>query len=262
MQECSRCGERLVAAGAPCPRCGTEAGQPLSRVDDAPPVVASDPATPAPSSDVGGPPPDRWGVGPALWLLSAGFVCAMAGLFVLGARPAANEVAPPAATAPAPARPPRALATPTVPAVWQADREGRWTGGDRRSVAFQLEADREVPVWMGQARPVLVVRCLARATDVFVYTESAAQIEPQDENHAVRLRFDEEPELAERWPDSSDHDALFAPDGRAMARRLSRARRLRFAFTPQNARPVDVDFSLQGVDDAIAPVAKACRWTP
>ena len=32
-------------------------------------------------------------------------------------------------------------------------------------------------------------------------------MEPQDENHSVAIRFDDQPESSERWADSSEHDA-------------------------------------------------------
>ncbi len=74
-----------------------------------------------------------------------------------------------------------------------------------------------VAVWQGVSQPVLVVRCDAGKIQAFVYTASAIQMEPQDENHSVGIRFDDQPESSERWADSSEHDALFAPDGAAFA---------------------------------------------
>jgi hypothetical protein len=156
----------------------------------------------------------------------------------------------PAARAPLPAAAPR----------WSGENVGRWVGNNRRSIAFELPADNTVAVWMKRVRPLLVVRCLDRTTEVFVYTESAAAIEPQDDEHTVRLAFDDEPAETERWPDAAAHDALFAPDGEAFARRLARAGRLRFSFTPHNAAPVEARFELRGFDKLVDPLARTCRW--
>jgi hypothetical protein len=156
----------------------------------------------------------------------------------------------PAARAPLPAAAPR----------WSGENVGRWVGNNRRSIAFELPADNTVAVWMKRVRPLLVVRCLDRTTEVFVYTESAAAIEPQDDDHTVRLSFDDEPAETERWPDAAAHDALFAPDGEAFARRLARAGRLRFSFTPHNAAPVEARFELRGFDELVDPLARTCRW--
>jgi hypothetical protein len=64
---------------------------------------------------------------------------------------------------------------------------------------------------MNYVRPLLVVRCMKK-TEAFVYTGSALRIEPNTEDHTVSFRFDDEPARTERWPDSAEHDALFAPD--------------------------------------------------
>jgi len=48
------------------------------------------------------------------------------------------------------------------------------------------------------------------------------------------------------------------PDGPAMARQIAQARKMSFLFTPFNAFPVRVDFSVDGFDDHLASAAKAC----
>jgi hypothetical protein len=132
-----------------------------------------------------------------------------------------------------------------------------WVGGARRAVAFELPADNKVQVWQRQAHPILVVRCFAKRTEAFVFIESAAQIEPQG-NHAVRVRFDAEPEGSERWPDADEHDALFAPDGAAFVRRLTGARTLQFGYKPHNAPPVVAEFHVSGLGALMAPAAAQC----
>jgi hypothetical protein len=110
-------------------------------------------------------------------------------------------------------------------------------------------------------RPLLVVRCLPRTTDVFVFTQSAALIEAQTEDHTVVFSFDDEPETRELWPDAAEHDALFAPDGAAFAKRLLTASTLRFGFTPHNAAPVTAHFQVGGLRNQVEPVSKTCRWS-
>jgi hypothetical protein len=111
---------------------------------------------------------------------------------------------------------------------------------------------------MRNVRPLLVVRCLARRMDVFVFTDSAAAMEAQDADHAVRIAFDDGPERTERWPDSEAHDALFAPDARALAQQLIRARTMRFGYTPHNAAPVSALFDVAGLAERISPAAAQC----
>jgi hypothetical protein len=146
-----------------------------------------------------------------------------------------------------------------VPATgWTREHAYRWVSNHPRSAAFELESRELVPVWTTQVHPTLVVRCLAKKTDVFVYTETAARIESDDQNHTVGLAFDDGAQQVERWPDSEEHDALFAPDANALAARLTSARHLAFTFTPHNAQPVTVNFDLTGADEVVSSVRKTC----
>jgi hypothetical protein len=112
---------------------------------------------------------------------------------------------------------------------------------------------------MRRVRPLLVVRCLARKADVFVFTDWPARIEPEDENHTVHVAFDNEGGTTERWMDSEEHDALFAPEGLSFARRLAHSHTLRFGFTPHNAAPVTVQFTTSGFDKILEHVSQKCR---
>lgn len=141
---------------------------------------------------------------------------------------------------------------------WSHAHAYRWVSNRPRSVAFELESIERVPVWTTTVRPMLVVRCLSRKTELFVYTETAARIESDDENHTVGLAFDDGPQSVERWPDSEEHDALFAPDSAALATRIASAHHLKFTFTPHNAQPATVNFDLNGADEVVANVRKTC----
>jgi hypothetical protein len=169
--------------------------------------------------------------------------------------------APQASTAALP--PARVAAPPRV--VGDALTPSRWTNGsrwvsDRKSAAFELKSSNRVNVWMGQVQPSLVVRCVANRTETFVYTETAARIEPGMDDRAVRVRFDDEPYVDERWLDSDEHKGLFAPSGELFAQRLLNAKTLRFQFTPHNAETAEVQFTVAGLRELIEPVQKRCGW--
>jgi pyruvate/2-oxoglutarate dehydrogenase complex dihydrolipoamide acyltransferase (E2) component len=179
-----------------------------------------------------------------------------------------GAAAPEAAATPAPTpTPPRAAAaaapspavSPTASPKWSSNAAG-WVGQERRSAAFELPAINKVQVWLRQVQPMLVVRCRSNSAEAFVFTQSAAKMEPQDGNHTVRVRFDSEPEITERWADSEEHDALFAPDGAAFARRLAAARTMQFGFTPHNANPVVASFDVSGLNEHLMTAARQCGW--
>jgi hypothetical protein len=243
MQVCDRCAQPLAEPGAVCPTCGPAAPKPTP------------PAAPASGAHV-------WAIAVvALVTMISGAVV----MLMLGRRSAALEgsaAAAPAAT-PSPAAQPLAPApeddaSPSAP-KWSA--EPGWALDRSRTMTFWLEAEDAVPIWMRRVRPALGVRCGARTIEVFVLT-SAASVESSDGQHTVRFRVDEGAELAERWVESDDRQALFAADGAATARRIAEARTLSFGFTPYNASPVVAEFDVRGLSAVMAPVAKTCGLQP
>ena len=170
------------------------------------------------------------------------------------ATPHAAATTPPLATRPAP-----------TPRPVQPIEPSRWTNGtqwvsDHKSVAFELKSSNRVNVWMGQVQPLLVVRCTQSRTEAFVYTDTAARIEPGSEDRSVRVRFDDEPFTDEHWPDSAEHKGLFAPNPETFTQRLMNARALRFQFTPHNAEAAEIQFNVVGLREMIEPVEKKCGW--
>ena len=206
-------------------------------------------------------------------MLGGALVAASALIFtILSMRPAASpepdaQTAAPAPTRkPAPNRAATAAARTSSPLVsapvapkWTHVAAGRWTG-DRKSVAFELQANNRIHIWTRDVTPVLVVRCQAGQVEPFVYTQSAARMEPQDGDHTVRLAFDDGPEATERWPDSDEHDALFAKDSAAFTHQLATAKTLRFGFEPHNAGPAVMQFDVSGLDELLRAAAKPCGW--
>lgn len=160
----------------------------------------------------------------------------------------------------APSSGPSVAVESTVLPTWVGRKHATWARDGSKTISFELQASNDVPVWMTRARPVLVVRCLFRSTDVFIATGTAASIEPQAGSHTVRLQIDHDQELVQQWSDSESSQELFAPDGAALVRRLAQAQYVRFGFTPYNTKPVTVEFIVQGFDKLAGLVASTCGW--
>jgi hypothetical protein len=151
----------------------------------------------------------------------------------------------------------------TVPVMrWNQVKQSPWGRDGLRTVAFELPAEEDVRVWMKRVRPLLVVRCLSRNTEVFIVTSSAASYERNAGRHTVHVGFDDAEQSVEQWEDSVDSQQLFAPDGVGLARRIAEARTMTFQFTPFNASPVKAQFNVAGFDVHLEAVAKTCRWRP
>jgi hypothetical protein len=169
--------------------------------------------------------------------------------------PAAGTSAPNATRTAARAK---ATALPAVLPKWSVVTDGRWVGADRKTVAFELQAINKIQIWTRDVTPVLVVRCQAGRIEPFVFTQSAARMEAQDEDHTVSVAFDDGPETTERWPDSVDHDALFARDAAGFTQQLAGAHTLRFGFTPHNAEPAVARFEVGGISDLLSSAPRQC----
>jgi hypothetical protein len=159
------------------------------------------------------------------------------------------------------AHPSAAAVLPATSAIqkWNADNRAFWLG-NQRGAAFELLAENKVQTWFGPTQPTLVVRCTSRTTEVFVYTRSATRIEPRVEGKTVTVSVDGEPARTERWSDSDDRVALFAPDGAAFAQRLLKAQTLRFGYSPHNSSDVVAQFHVTGLAELVEPVARECGW--
>ena len=189
--------------------------------------------------------------------------CVTAMIVLQSLQPAASPSPQPVA-APRPASPAPVAAAPVMESApaptWVGARRTTWANDGSKTISFELKATSDVNVWMSRVRPLLVVRCLYRTTEVFVAINSAASIEGQSGSHTVRLHIDDDAELVQQWTDSMSGQELFAPNSVALARRLASAQRLRFSFTPYNAKPATAEFAVQGFEKLAALVGSTCGW--
>ena len=148
----------------------------------------------------------------------------------------------------------------SIPApTWSGARRASWASNGTKTIAFQLAATRELPVWMNKARPVLAARCLYHATDVFVVLDTSASFEHDADRRTVRIQWDDEPPSVQQWRVSESGKELFAPDGQEVVERMATARRLQFGFTPFNAEPVTAEFAVEGFDRLAGLVTSTCK---
>jgi Type VI secretion system VasI, EvfG, VC_A0118 len=261
MERCPKCGREFESAEAlqhVCPDAADLAAKLQPTLPEGSPEslaaaleTAHPTPPPAPSSS------NRWLVTVGL-AASAG--AALLTFAMLGGGSQPGPAPEQASMLPAPVKAKSTPVTTSGRPKWSEAGADRWVSNHRRSIAFEVPGENVASSWMTSARPVLVVRCLAGTTQAFVYTQVPPAIEQRDDRRTVRVSFDGETEAVERWPGSADHDALFAPDGIAFARRLSTARTLRFGFTPHNGRPASIDFDVHGFDAHLASLARTCRW--
>jgi hypothetical protein len=200
-----------------------------------------------------------------LTLVIVGAAGALAGIALVVALSSLQGDAPlqTASAAPAPAgtHPPAATVVESSPApTWTGTRKAAWAHDGSKTITFELQAVRDVPVWATRVRPVLVVQCLSRATNTFVVLGTSANFEDDAYHRTIRVQWDDGPVMVQQWLVSESAHELLAPDGVAFVRQLAKVNRLRFGFTPFNAQPVTAEFAVQGFDQLAGLVANTCGW--
>lgn len=194
-------------------------------------------------------PEDRTGASPP----NAGAGPAAKAKATAGPAAVENAVAP-AGTAVAPAlEPEESVARPR----WSASTNSR-KAGYGNNIVFELAADEDVEMWRKRVRPVLTMRCVGRTAEVFIVTQAPAAIEGSTNRHTVKIAFDGREPSEQLWEHSIDHDALFAPNGVALMRQITRSREMSFSFAPFNAPPATVTFSTAGFDAHAKAAASRC----
>lgn len=245
MKQCPICGQEIQDPATRCENCERWAAGVAAAVPPAAPPVAPQPALPT-----------RQLIWIALIVVASGAVTLAALMSRAdGAREAAAGVVNAGSTSGSKAG---SSASSAARQRWSSENSVRWMADARGSVAFDLPAENTVQIWTRRVRPVLVVRCGSGMMEAFVFTESALAIEANTQDHTVTFTIDDRAARSERWPDSMDHDALFAPNGRAFAEELAHASQLRIGYTPHNAAPVTAEFSVRGLGGLLASSKKSC----
>lgn len=271
MKPCSSCGREIPETATVCGACEAWASSTLvapaadpldgsewadfdaASATDAPPPLPTAAPSPVESSQPTRRPLMLTVVGGIALTIAIGAL--LASRNASSAEVAAAPTAETAGTRPAAAAPRR---TATGSMKWSTDNRALWVGKSKNAAAFELAAENIIATWTRPFRPALVVRCVSGAREVFVVTGSTLQMESDTDDHSVTFGFDDEPQRTERWPDGAEHDALFAPDGAAFAGRLTRARTLRFQYTPHNAPAVTAHFNAAGLAEAMSRAAREC----
>ena len=134
---------------------------------------------------------------------------------------------------------------------------------DSKTVVLTLDATNHIEGWLESKIPELTVRCREHKTDLYIDVGMAANPELGEYNTAtVRLRLDEQPAITQHWSQSTNNEALFAPEPIAVARRVARAKTMRFVFTPFNSSAATAEFNVSGLSAHLPELAADCGWSP
>lgn len=128
---------------------------------------------------------------------------------------------------------------------------------DSQTVKLVLvSSDTYVDGYGKQIRPTLVVKCQENRTSVYINYKNFISTK----STTVTVRFDKEKATTQSWGVSSDHQAVFAPNGVSLAKSLMMHERLVVRLIPYSEDPVTTSFDLLGLYQAIVPLRKSCHW--
>jgi hypothetical protein len=139
--------------------------------------------------------------------------------------------------------------------------EGNSPTNGSQIVAFSLQSDTTIRNWAGQlTRPTFVVLCGPGGMQAFLDTGLSAAVENAFGTHRVSLKFDTETAKTQFWLASANQKALFAPNARALARRIAASKIVRFRFSPLDRQnDITLTFAVSGLEYRLQS-EKLCAW--
>jgi len=149
----------------------------------------------------------------------------------------------------------------TAPATagnWKVEQRDTGISG-AADVYMVVQAIEKIPGEDGQVRPVLVVRCENNNTAVIF--NFARFIEQSRAEAALRIDDGEVVAASLKMSASGKAFGFWRGDESVpFVKRLLGGKRLLVQVTPFGARPVLAEFPVEGLDEAVTPLRKACGW--
>lgn len=134
---------------------------------------------------------------------------------------------------------------------------------DSTNVWLTLESNDNLPGrFVSSAPAVLTIRCMENRTSVFFQFADhfLADIEGYGD---ITYRIDSKPARKRSFSESTDNEALGLWSGGAaipFAKELFSGEAMFVRAVPFNESPVEAEFNIKGLADAIRPLRKACGW--
>jgi type VI secretion system protein VasI len=142
---------------------------------------------------------------------------------------------------------------------------GNWLVGkgksdfdDSESVNAYTYATTDITGWPNKVyRPYLALRCFEKKTQVLLATGMVAA----GDGTVVRARLDADKPFMEAWGNTTNHEGFFKERGEiAFIKKLSNYKKMLIEFAPFNTGNVTATFELDGINEVIPILQKACNW--
>lgn len=135
---------------------------------------------------------------------------------------------------------------------------------DSTNVYMTLQSSDTIPgrFSRGSAHATIYVRCLENTTSLYIVMGGHHLADIQGYGR-VTYRIDDAPAQSKNFSSSTDSQALGLWNGGSsipFIRQLFGASNLLIQITPFSESPITVDFTVKGIEEAIAPLREACNW--
>lgn len=128
---------------------------------------------------------------------------------------------------------------------------------DSQQVILTLDAETTVQGNFNSYTPTLVLRCSENKTEAYIVWGIYLGVGKT----RVLTRLDQDRARTRNWSLSTDNKATFAPGNNVyFIKKLMKHRKLLVQTVPYGANPVMTTFQLDGLNEAIKPLRKACHW--
>lgn len=109
----------------------------------------------------------------------------------------------------------------------------------------------------------LVVRCGSNTTEVYAIWNDYVGDDSSsvyNEYKNVEVRVGDAPAQTQQWGVSTDKQATFANAPVPLLREMVGQERLALRITPYGENPITAIFALEGIREAVEPIAEECDW--
>ena len=142
---------------------------------------------------------------------------------------------------------------------WQTRAE-RSPAGESSNIEISLVGTGNIEGWPDKIlAPALVARCKDSLTEVYVEIGWSTA----GDSTKVTVHLDRDPPETSQWKNSADRKTLFyEKDAIEFLRSLAQHQVMRVEFKTAESYPTQAQFTLTGLDEALAPLQQACLWPP
>ena len=148
----------------------------------------------------------------------------------------------------------------SAPSNWGIDRSTS-AMDDSVTIKIQTEAIAPVTAWLKQVTPSLRIQCQENKTNVlFIGYTDFAPVLGEYGRASVRVRIDDGKVSDELWGESTDGEAIFAPNPVSLLKRIQDAKTFKVEFNPFNSSLATAEFNLTGLKPRLEEIAAACKW--